>query len=481
MGGVELDVELGELEVLGDPQRRGLEFQRLLVRLLQRDHFEVVHNPAGAHPRQSDLFAQRASNSYLVEAKWKKRPADISDVDGVRSRLERLEPAVAGVLVSWSGFTATAIADVEERRRQPILLITGDEVQAFVEDPSKVSATLELKRLHLRVHGRMHFGVSDARRQKRTVDEPGTLPSEDTTFLLQDGREVRWLEYGGGYSDVVFVEELPDIDWVPSAGRGVVIDLHLHSPREESVKQILKGLGASGWISQAGRWVIEQSTRSWHGAGATSLCDALNATDERYANLKTVHHTERIVYQDVAEGGFYTLVVDILSSEERWIWSADISLQLRGIPTQMDALSAVIGRLNISKDCYFRPLIDPSVTVHQLPEPLRLDAVGLVIQQGRYELSGQSKWVTGIVALNPYLGQKRKLPGEESACSLELARAELLVCAMRSHHLLDEVQRPYFLTSLEWVHTSDALVVLPVVRWDRARVGERDDRNRSSG
>lgn len=84
--------------------------------LFRRDHFSVRHNAGTARPRQTDVFASRTTETYLVECKWQTDKADIEDLDSLRARLRRTDRSVVGLLVSMSGFTGTRVQDVGERR-----------------------------------------------------------------------------------------------------------------------------------------------------------------------------------------------------------------------------------------------------------------------------------------------------------------------------------------------------------------------------
>src|SRR5262249_33901581 len=89
---------------IANPQARGFKFQELLRNIFVESRFEVVANPRGARPRQSDLFATRDGKEYLIEAKWQKGKITSADIDDLRARLGRVHPGVTGCLFSMSEF-----------------------------------------------------------------------------------------------------------------------------------------------------------------------------------------------------------------------------------------------------------------------------------------------------------------------------------------------------------------------------------------
>jgi len=77
-------------------------------------------------------------------------------------------------------------------------------------------------------------------------------------------------------------------------------------------------------------------------------------------------------------------------------------------------------------------------------------------------ISEKEVWVIGIVAKNPYRdGDKNNF---EEWPKL-VARSELLVCDLRSHHPLNAPRDGYKLFNWETTRTSSALVVRVVADW----------------
>lgn len=76
--------DLAALRSVSDTQRRGYKLESLLERMFRRAHYQVVHNPRMARPRQTDFAVISHSHHYLVEAKWERRPAGSKVVDAAR-------------------------------------------------------------------------------------------------------------------------------------------------------------------------------------------------------------------------------------------------------------------------------------------------------------------------------------------------------------------------------------------------------------
>jgi hypothetical protein len=119
--------DLAALRSVSNTQRRGYKLESLLERMFRRAHYQVVHNPRMARPRQTDFAVISHSRHYLVEAKWERRPAGSKVVDAVRSRLGRLDGTVVALLCTMSGITEQADEAIVGDRRDGLVLVF-DEV-----------------------------------------------------------------------------------------------------------------------------------------------------------------------------------------------------------------------------------------------------------------------------------------------------------------------------------------------------------------
>jgi hypothetical protein len=284
----------------------------------------------------------------------------------------------------------------------------------------------------------------------------------------------------GGFTDLVFVQELPDVDWVPADGSGVSLDLPIGAFDENGLADLLYALTALGWTTSQPQWAIQQATRNWHGVGAREFLDTLRAWKERYDDLDEddVHHTEKVTYVDTfQDGGFYTLAADVSSHPSRVVQFCHVSFQLTGIPLDTQPLRHVFEQFDAVGTGYFRPMTAKAVTRDWLPEPQPLEVVGYLVSHDPFpsdELipaAGESvdspeppdEWVIGIVAKNPFRDT-------EAASALDgwpgqLQSSGIIVCSLRSHHPLNKIPDGYRLYAWEQARTTDAHVLRPIADW----------------
>jgi hypothetical protein len=437
-----------DLAQMQDAQVRGSALEGLVKRLFLRAHFRVERDAGAAAPRQTDLVATDGTDSYLIEVKWRRDPADVSDVDNVWIRLQETPSTMIGVLISVNGFTATARERVRARRSQPILLMTGPELASALANPPGIRATLGGKREELLIHGRVLMGSpAEGLLWAGAARNGGGVPSGGASFLI-GGERRQVLACGGGFGQFVFVQEVPDIDWVPGGGTGVSIDMSSSVGSQDEFLSCLAELTEAGWLTPHGRWNIQQAARNWHGIGPGALAEEITAWQRRYDSAGPIHHTEQLCYQDTCEGGFFTLTADITAGEPREIWHCELSAQLSGVPLDQAPLRQLAVLLQASHPLYFRPRREQAVTRHALyTENLTVTPTGLIIFDDTTHPAIQT-WVCGIIIVNPFARpQDSPEPGQPNWIPGDLGESEMLICALRQYHPLDHPVIGYRLTN----------------------------------
>ncbi|MFE5109446.1 restriction endonuclease [Streptomyces sp. NPDC056663] len=475
--GSSLLVQFQRLASSPDAHRRGRKLEELLEKLFQQAHFRVQRNAGISTPRQTDLVTRYGDTWYLIEAKWEKDPVDVSVFDAVRARMQRAaSSSVVGVIISVSGFRKSAIEDlVQQRAGRPILLLGEEELTRSLDSPELLVNLLRLKQEALVTHGRVHR--ASAPQTERAVRPSTDLDAADVRLVDAALRPIPYVRGRGDFSDYVYTQELPDVDWVTGGGSGVSLDLPIRAFDEDGIAELLYALASMGWMTTQPRWNIQQATTNWHGIGAREFLDALRAWGQRFDGLDRVHHTEQITYFDVCQGGgFYTLSADVASDESRIVRRCNISFQLVGVPVDPHPLRHLFEQFDATAAGYFRPLATRAVIHRRAARDVPLEAVGYLVASDPFSLdlaeihpvedssdAVPEEWVTGIIARNPFRGGA-DLPAPED-WPARVHTSELLVCDLRSHHPLDKLPDAYRLDSWQHAQTTDAQVFRPVADW----------------
>ena len=442
-------LEFERLGALPDPRRRGRHFEGLIGRLFERAHLRVIVGSQAASPRDADLFAS-GRDEYLVEVKWQKTPANIDVIEGLWGRLARTPPHVVGVVFSMSGFSRTAIKLVEENRDRPILLVRGDEV-ARLCDGLALRPLLRHKKWALTVEARVLFA-------ERSPLWPADWPPRRELWPEPDAGvdgPRRWIEGRAGRDPVVFVDELPHVDWTMAQGMGVGFDLQLPLHTQDDLARAFEILYTNGWLTGAGRFRIEQPGRTaWYGWGAAGFLDAIRQQGARLAGQQGWHSEERTDYFDTCPGGWYTLTLRVHTGDKR-LFGAHLSAQLAGIPTETTPMRLLAEAFDLDDEAFFRPLT-AAHTVHSVPfrqGDVPVEATDFIVA------AGDPSWVSGLVVRNPGASriqdeEVRNLMGDD----------EFVTCALASWHQVGEVHR-YHLRDIESAESGAVRVSRVAADW----------------
>ncbi|WLS44775.1 restriction endonuclease [Micromonospora profundi] len=445
-----------------DAARRGRELEAITADLFRRDHFRVQLNPGAARPRQTDLIAIKVTDIYLVECKWRSDKANIDDIDALRSRLRRADTHAIGILLSYRGFTEPVLAEVLANRAQPILLLSGDELERVAAGFYTLSDLLWRKRQALLVDGEVLLDEPTDRRMERLV----RLPEAEYELLWPDGRRTRSLTCAGDFGQFVFTHDLTDIDWVPAAGVGVALDIQPSVYDARGLVDLLNTMANLGWATPYACWSIQQSRRNWHGWGPHEFAVELEKWEER-ATTENAHHSEEIFYTDVCDGGFYTIAATISAHPSRQIRNLNISFQLQGHPLDTRPLLELCHTLGVHENLYLRPRDTESVQrIHLGHKPIDIGEARALITAPEPDAEfGFSYWVTGVVIDNLFVSGHQHLEEGEALELRILEHSELLICDLAEHHPCDGRRYNYFLERIEYARTTDGLVCRTVVNW----------------
>ena len=346
-------------------------FEALTEDLFKRGHFRTERKSRAAGPRQIDLAASRRSAMYLVEVKWESEPVDVGGIDGLYARLEGTPPATTGVFISPSGFTRGLRDEVVRRKNRPVLLVGPQELLEVLDDPRCLAQVLQRKFEHFHVTGKVLVGPNDL----DFSEDSGSRWSLRAPYLIdQQGVRLPWISSGGGYGGFVFTQELADVDWVPSGGHGVCLDLRPRAFSQRDIVELVEELIAQGWLSVGATWIIEQFDTVWHGVGWSSFLDAITNWQLRYEPLSHVHHTEKFCISDSLDGRLLVLSGDLSAGEERACHFTNLSFHLPGIPLDPEpfTLKGAITRVGVVATARLRGSRDVVlVSVPRCPSSVR--------------------------------------------------------------------------------------------------------------
>lgn len=258
----------------------------------------------------------------------------------------------------------------------------------------------------------------------------------------------------------------------------MTLDLAVPVFDERGIVALLHHLSGMGWATGSARWSIQQTATNWHGMGASAFAEALQGWRERYKGIRT-HHSEEFCYFDICDGGFYSLTANVSAYDDRSARDTMLSFQLIGIPLDTNSLKELTRTFDVSEPCYFRPMRRRSVVRNwNFPNPHRvpLEPVAFIVDQDNI-FGAEREWARGLVAKNPFYrpgsALKERVPDWLPAVVFD---SELLICDLRSWHLLSEPKPRYELWGCETARTADAVIVQTTAEWPDRDHGDTEER-----
>ncbi|SLJ91205.1 restriction endonuclease [Novosphingobium mathurense] len=130
----------------GDPHQRGFLLQDLLNRLFDIHRFTVAkafQRNAGAE--QIDGAFEMDGWHYLVECRWRAKPADTRDIDGLLGQVRRSGRQTMGVFLSINGWSEHVIPLLKQNPEKSVLLMDGYDLRAALSRQIDLRKLLQAK------------------------------------------------------------------------------------------------------------------------------------------------------------------------------------------------------------------------------------------------------------------------------------------------------------------------------------------------
>jgi hypothetical protein len=446
------------------PAERSQAFEGLLADVFKRAQFRIERASGAARPRQLDLAASRRGGPvYLVEAKWKTRALDVGDVDGLYARLEGTPPTTTGVLIGPSGFSSGLKDEVVRRKSRPVLLVGGQELLAAVDDPRTLAPMLQRKLEHFQLTGDV---LLDDERVDLAADASSRWRIRQPILVDREGVLMPWVASGGGYGQFAFALELADIDWVPSGGRGVSLDLGPQVESQAELVALVEELVDGGWLTAGATWVFEQADTNWHGFGWSTFIEAVSRWEERYQDAERLHHTEQFCLVDSLGGHLLVVSGDLSAREDRSCRRVGISFHVQGVPLDSEPFTQLAESIGEEGVVYWRPLDGRSVHTiglrHEPYDAIELAPVAYVVEHDPED--ADPFWVRGIVVANPFNDAPERVV-DPLKWPAGIGESQFVICSLGQWHPWSDTPERYELRFVEWANTTDFSVVRVVGDW----------------
>jgi hypothetical protein len=431
----DLSEQLRDLDNARNPHRRGRLFEPFISQILEEEGYSVSFNPKSAPPRQTDLFALREEHSFLIEAKWLRKPAHVGHVSSVRERLRKCPPGVYGCIFSMSGYTAEAIQEMCNDRNPEIVLFNGTEIRGIASGALSFTALLERKKKEIRRNAVAWFSDWTPEKVK------GTRLRSGPDTLRIDGKERNSLFSTTRDHDVIFATELLDCAGTHHSSvfsLNLTLNIYTVDDLHRFIQILKKHIGLAGEESFA----IHQRNAGWYGVGTEAFLCAVKNWESRYAELKwgSYHHSEELAYFDrLEDGGLVCLTSRQRVGDEVYLHSSYVEAFFPGIPVDMSAIRRLC-ELAKNPDAKLENVHSNPVETLTFHPRVPVEAVGSIVSE-----SDGAQFVSGLIVKNPFFGKQvplREKPSRGEPLKF-LSNNEYLLCSMKQWHVLGNQKVKY--------------------------------------
>jgi len=431
----DLSEQLSDLDNTRNPHRRGHLFEPFISQFLEEEGYSVSFNPKSAPPRQTDLFALREEHSFLIEAKWLRKPAHVGHVSSVRERLRKCPPGVYGCIFSMSGYTAEAIQEMCNDRNPEIVLFNGSEIRGIASGALSFTALLERKKKEIRRNAVAWFSDWTPEKVKGT-----RLRSGPDTIQI-NGKGKNSLFSTTRDDDVIFATEL--LDCAGTHHNSVFsLNLTLNIYTVDDLRRFIQILKKHIALAGEDSFAIHQRNAGWYGIGTEAFLSAVKNWESRYAELKwaSYHHSEELAYFDrLEDGGLMCLTSRQRVGDEVYLHSSYIEVLFPGIPVDMSAIRRLC-ELVKNPDAKLENVDSNPVETLRFHPQVPVEAVGSIVSE-----SDGAQFVSGLIVKNPFFGKQiplREKPSRGEPLKF-LSNNEYLLCSMKQWHVLGNQKVKY--------------------------------------
>ncbi|MFV2044660.1 MAG: reverse transcriptase domain-containing protein [Anaerolineales bacterium] len=149
------------LEDSDDPQRRGYILQDLLRRLFVLSEIPMARSfTRSKGGEQIDGAFNHDGWFYLVECRWRKKLADIRELDGLSGQVRRSGRQVMGFFISINGWSENVVPLLLQEGDHSIVLMDGTDVLSVLTQELPLTQLIDAKLSKLNVENEPFYSAS---------------------------------------------------------------------------------------------------------------------------------------------------------------------------------------------------------------------------------------------------------------------------------------------------------------------------------
>lgn len=135
------------------PQQRGMQFEQAMMKLFAIEGLTFERGYRRGQGEQVDGALEVDGWYYLVECRWRDRPARWQEVTALQAQVRQSSRQTMGLFVSMNGWSALAVSNLQRDSQQGVLLWNREDVRAVITGSTRFADLLRAKARHLALRG----------------------------------------------------------------------------------------------------------------------------------------------------------------------------------------------------------------------------------------------------------------------------------------------------------------------------------------
>lgn len=354
----------------------------------------------------------------LIECKCHKSKARKSDIEKFKTRVSKRNPLTIGLFVSWSGFTKAAIDEIISSQERAIIVLTGEEIKAIIDNKLDLEYLLEIKLYYLQ-RGEVYIGTE----VKKFLDLENFFNSELFDVKKYDVKYPSGLpfcDYQVHDSFHVAYPLLFALDNLDLEGKWYFVKFHIQDQNNslilnpERFLELVEAYNRIFGFSELFTFGIGQNKVRWYGIGINNFLEAILFQPLRYNKLHPLklshpplHDFESIVAMDYWYGDFLLLMffdsyVYSLSNPELapsiGIRHLEFKLGFRNFPYYRKRIDKFAELANLYFELYSTEI--PSIHF-PIFDQIKVKVLSYITDSNLIFSKSDKTWVIGAIIENP--------------------------------------------------------------------------------
>jgi RNA-directed DNA polymerase len=152
--------ELRVVEGREGRQRRGYVLENLLNRVFRLYGIHVEKSFKRNEGAEQIDGAFILDNHYLVECRWREKPADTQQVDGLMAKVVRSGRLTLGLFLSINGWSANVPPTLKQNPQKAIILMNGEDLRCVLSGEIDLARFIRAKTMYLNFRSEPFYGAS---------------------------------------------------------------------------------------------------------------------------------------------------------------------------------------------------------------------------------------------------------------------------------------------------------------------------------